>query len=79
MPDYTITVTTEEDAAITARRKAEAPTLPDNATFIATVVQPRIVGDALKAFIESRVQVIADLYRNGTSAQRTAVDKALGL
>lgn len=79
MPDYTISISAEEDAAITARRLADAPTAKDNATFITTVAQPQIIGDTLKAFIEVRVQKMADAYRAGTPDQRTAVDRVFGL
>lgn len=79
MPNYTIAVTDEQDAAITARRTHEAPDVKDNATYVTATVRDRILKGVVDAFIEARVQKVADAYRQGTADQRATVDRVLGI
>lgn len=74
---YTYTVSDEEDAAITAQRLTLAPEILDNAAFVAKTVREQLLTPVVKAFIEKRVQVMADAYRVATASKRAAADAAL--
>lgn len=74
---YSYTVSDEEDAAITARRLAIAPTIVDNATFVAKDIRENILGPVVAAHIEKRVALMADKYRAASAAERVAADSAL--
>lgn len=76
----TYTTSDLQEAAITLRRgvvnqqreKDRLPLLADNAAYVAYLLD-----DAMKTYIESKVQQFADKYRGATDSQRAAVDAAL--
>jgi hypothetical protein len=89
MAQYTFDTTAIEDAALTSKRNAvnaeraaltppQAP-FPDNQSFVTVSVRTTLLKPMVEAFIEQRLQIVADAYRQATNAQRQQVDTALGL
>lgn len=77
MAEHLFVTTDEEEAAITASRLATAPELPDNDTFINTVVRANVLTPAVKLYIEAQVTRVADAYRAATPEERAAAEAAL--
>jgi hypothetical protein len=89
MAQYTFDTTAIEDAALTSKRLAvnaeraaldppQAP-FPDNQSFVTVSVRSTLLKPMVEAFIEQRLQIVADAYRQATNVQRQQVDTALGL
>ena len=89
MADYSFSTNAIQEAAISdrrlsvnAERAANNPPLPpfdDNAAFVDDTIRSQILGPVVQGFIEKRLQQVANAYRTGSTAQRQAVDQALGL
>ena len=87
MAEYTFTTTPLEDDAITAARldtnRARAgqdPPLPPfdtNAEFVAAIVRVKILGPEVMAFVNARMQLVANAYRTATVEDRAAAEAAL--
>jgi hypothetical protein len=89
MAVYTKNTNSLQEAALTAHRltlnaerAAAVPPLPpfdDNASMVDFLIDNQMLGPTVQAFIERRLQQIANAYRTATNAQRAAADTALGI
>lgn len=89
MAVHSFSTTPVQEAAITSARSAEndrraalIPPLPpfdDNASFVDFAVTNKILGPEVTAFINARLQLVANAYRVATQADRNQVDTILGI
>lgn len=87
MADYTFTTTAVEEAALTDKRllvnvervAAGQAEFPTNQSFVTVTVRETLMKPMVAAYIERRLQQVADAYRTATAVQRSQVDSALGL